>query len=189
VPNAPAASCALCSWSMHTSIHSGGTGNIRHSPRNGFTAYTCSPRGPGSFAPVTLTESLPRKLSASVGAPGPHDFAVRQLHHRRGAYAPDAASVHRIPSSTSVTTAKRPSCEDGTKSKYSCFYPAVKLNSENQKYEGVRCLLSWAVIAARDRSLVPADTAEANGFHPCLLGACRRGPYRSAVQDGRSKIV
>jgi hypothetical protein len=44
VPNAPAASCALCSGSMHTSIHSGGTGNIRHSPRNGFTAYTCSPR-------------------------------------------------------------------------------------------------------------------------------------------------
>ncbi len=40
VPNAPAASCALCSWSMHTSIHSGSTGYIRHSPRNGFTAYT-----------------------------------------------------------------------------------------------------------------------------------------------------
>jgi len=40
VPNAPAASCALCSLSMHTSIHSGGTGYIRHSPRNGFTAYT-----------------------------------------------------------------------------------------------------------------------------------------------------
>jgi hypothetical protein len=37
VPNAPAASCALCSGSMHTSIHSGGTGNIRHSPRDGFT--------------------------------------------------------------------------------------------------------------------------------------------------------
>jgi hypothetical protein len=36
VPNAPAAWCALVELSMHTSIHSGGTGNIRHSPRNGF---------------------------------------------------------------------------------------------------------------------------------------------------------
>jgi hypothetical protein len=24
---------------MHTSIHSGGTGNIRHSPRNGFNSF------------------------------------------------------------------------------------------------------------------------------------------------------
>ena len=51
VPNAPAASCALCSWSMHTSIHSGGTGNIRHSPRNGFNSlYVLSP-GTGLFCP------------------------------------------------------------------------------------------------------------------------------------------
>ncbi len=40
VPNAPAAPCALGVVSMHTGIHSGGTGYIRHSPRNGFTAYT-----------------------------------------------------------------------------------------------------------------------------------------------------
>jgi hypothetical protein len=59
-----------------------------------------------------------------------------------------------------VTTAKRPSYEDGTKSKYTCFYPAVKLNSENQKLEGVRCLLSWAVIAAEtEHALVPGDRA------------------------------
>ena len=51
VPNAPAASCALCSWSMHTSIHSGGTGNIRHSPRNGFNGlYVISP-GTGLSCP------------------------------------------------------------------------------------------------------------------------------------------
>ena len=60
-----------------------------------------------------------RRLGACFGAPEPHDFAVRQPHHRRGASAPDAAHVHRIPPSTSVTTAKRPSCGDGTKSKYS----------------------------------------------------------------------
>ncbi len=39
VPNAPAAWCALGVVSMHTSIHSGGTGNIRHSPRNGFNGF------------------------------------------------------------------------------------------------------------------------------------------------------
>src|SRR3954453_15425769 len=32
--------CASYELSMHTSLHSGGTGNIRHSPRNGFTAYS-----------------------------------------------------------------------------------------------------------------------------------------------------
>jgi hypothetical protein len=37
VPNAPAAWYAHSGeLSMHTSIHSGSTGNIRHRPRNGF---------------------------------------------------------------------------------------------------------------------------------------------------------
>src|SRR5580692_1477922 len=35
-----------------------------------------SPRGPGSFAPVT-SQIVSAKLSASIGAPGPHDFTVR----------------------------------------------------------------------------------------------------------------
>jgi hypothetical protein len=38
VPNAPAALCALWVVSMHTGIRSGGTGNIRHSPRSGFNS-------------------------------------------------------------------------------------------------------------------------------------------------------
>src|SRR5215467_15023198 len=49
-------------------------------------------------------------FSASVGAPGPHDFAVRdniiRLVTRR---------VHRIPRPTFVTIAKRPSCECETR--------------------------------------------------------------------------
>src|SRR6266700_2739723 len=49
VPNAPAAWCALGVVSMHTSIHSGGTGNIRHSPRNGFTAYNALSSVTGLF--------------------------------------------------------------------------------------------------------------------------------------------
>src|SRR6266702_1596325 len=37
--------------SMHTSIHSGGTGNIRHSPRNGFTTYFALSPGTGLSCP------------------------------------------------------------------------------------------------------------------------------------------
>ena len=43
------------------------------------TAYTCSPRGPGSFAPVIPEKLASQELNASVGAPGPHAFAVRVI--------------------------------------------------------------------------------------------------------------
>src|SRR5580693_8435488 len=36
-----------------------------------------SPRGPGSFAPVIPEKLASQELNASVGAPGPHAFAVR----------------------------------------------------------------------------------------------------------------
>jgi hypothetical protein len=105
VPNAPAASCALCSWS----IHSGGTGYIRHSPRNGFTAYIALSPGTGLFCPRHFRGIVSlRKLSASVGAPGPHDFAVRF-----GTLVSRHRCVHRIPLPTSVTIAIRPSCGCG----------------------------------------------------------------------------
>jgi hypothetical protein len=39
---------------------------------------SCSPRGPGFLAPVIGVDcEASRRLGASVGAPGPHDFAVR----------------------------------------------------------------------------------------------------------------
>ena len=44
-----------------------------------------------------------REFSASVGAPGPHDFAVRDSIIRLVIYR-----VHRIPLPTSVTIVKRP---------------------------------------------------------------------------------
>jgi hypothetical protein len=50
-----------------------------------------------------------RQLDASVGASGPHDFAVRACGARLRRYR-----VHRIPLPTFVTIAKRPSSEDGT---------------------------------------------------------------------------
>jgi hypothetical protein len=49
------------------------------------------------------------KLDTSVGASGPHDFAVRACGARLRRY-----HVHRIPLPTFVTIAKRPSSEDGT---------------------------------------------------------------------------
>ena len=41
-----------------------------------------SPRGPGCFAPVIPEKLASQELSASVGAPGPHDFAVRLSYAR-----------------------------------------------------------------------------------------------------------
>jgi hypothetical protein len=40
---------------------------------------------------------------------------------------------NRIPRQRIVTTAKRPSRSAGCESGYYCFYPAVKVNSENPK--------------------------------------------------------
>jgi hypothetical protein len=47
----------------------------RHSPRNGFTAYSALSPATGFFATVAC--GCFRKLDASIGASGPHDFAVR----------------------------------------------------------------------------------------------------------------
>src|SRR6516165_7682990 len=49
-----------------------------------------------------------RQVDASVGAPGPYDFAVRDIVVRLL-----TRRVHRIPLPTFVTIAKRPSCECG----------------------------------------------------------------------------
>jgi hypothetical protein len=48
--------------------------------------------------------SLFHQLDASVGASGPHDFAVREV----SALVSSATRVHRIPCLTFVTIAKRP---------------------------------------------------------------------------------
>jgi hypothetical protein len=71
------------------------------------TGLSCHHRLRGVSGPLALASPF-RKLDASVGASGPHDFtvrfgAVRQRLHR----------VHRIPCPTSVTIAKRPSDRDG----------------------------------------------------------------------------
>jgi hypothetical protein len=88
--------------------HTGSAEAIRHSPRNGFTAYFVLSPATGLSCHRRLRSCL-RKLDASVGASGPHDFAVRvsAIRQRR-------RRVHRLPLRTSVTIAKRPSLGTGS---------------------------------------------------------------------------
>jgi hypothetical protein len=69
-----------------------------------------------------------RELDASVGASGPHDFAVRI----RRASSLRAISVHRIPPHVRDDR-ETPLIWDGTKSVYFCFYPGVKHNFGNSE--------------------------------------------------------
>src|SRR5512140_2893773 len=62
----------------------------RHSPRNGFTTYFVLSPVTGFLATVAC--GCFRQLDASVGASGPHDFAVRV-----SAFVKSATRVHRIP--------------------------------------------------------------------------------------------
>ena len=73
----------------------------------GLTAYFVLSPVTGLFCHRRLADTSAR-LDTSVGVSGPHDFAVRfsTVRQRR-------IHVHRIPHSTSVTTAKRPSYERG----------------------------------------------------------------------------
>jgi hypothetical protein len=79
---------------------------IRPSLHNGFMSR--SPWGPGFFAPIAA-RIVSAQPSASVSAPGPHDFAVRKDAARR---APNALGTLRPPHPASrvVTIAIRPSC-------------------------------------------------------------------------------
>jgi hypothetical protein len=60
------------------SSHHGHTGNTRHSPRNGFTAYFVLSPVTGLVCHRRPRGLPPRKLDTSVGVSGPHDFAVRK---------------------------------------------------------------------------------------------------------------
>src|SRR3954468_4743181 len=87
--------------------HHGHTGFTRHSLRNGFTTYT-------ALSPVIglvchrRQRNISRQLDASIETSEPHDFAVRFR-----AVRPQHVNVHRIPSPTFVTIAKRPSSGPG----------------------------------------------------------------------------
>jgi hypothetical protein len=104
MPGARCARSLVCEMKKaHKHSHHGHTGNTRHSPRNGFTAYIALSPVTGLSCHRRLRNTF-RTLDASVGASGPHDFAVH-------GHAP---SSEALPVSTAsrpafVTIASRPS--------------------------------------------------------------------------------
>jgi hypothetical protein len=84
---------------------------IRHSLRDGLRLIRDLPGVPGLLATV-VHGIITRELSASVGAPGPHDFAVRAVSFVRMRTHTTPPRVHRIPIPRVVTIAIRPSCRD-----------------------------------------------------------------------------
>ena len=88
----------------HEHSHHGHTGITRHSPRNGFNGFLRALPGDRACLPPSPAEVDFRELDASVGASGPHDFAVRI--RRRSSIAPPASTASRP---ASVTIASRPS--------------------------------------------------------------------------------
>ena len=75
----PGASCTrslACSVESTRVSHRRHADIIRHSLRDGFTAYTCPPRCTGLFS-HRRRRFIHRRLDPSVGEAGPHDFAVR----------------------------------------------------------------------------------------------------------------
>jgi len=115
--------------------HTGSAEALRHSLRNGFTAYSAlspenrallspSPCESWHVGPVGLS-APPQDLTPTIEASGPHDFTVRfsivrparrcPLTENRPANTPHARHrrIHRIPSQRSVTMANAPSSGTG----------------------------------------------------------------------------
>ena len=117
----PGARCARSrAWCVvNTRVsHHGHTGNTRHSPHNGFNGFLRALLGDRAFLPPSPLRSLLLKnLTPASGRRG-----VRTTRLRRPPCAPfvlKRQSVHRIPRSTSMTIAKRPSVRrDG--GRYGC---------------------------------------------------------------------
>src|SRR5450755_1805570 len=94
---------------MHTSMHSGGTGNIRHSPRNGFTVSSAL-SGDRAFLPPS-----PARRVSVVANLAP---ASRRQDHTASPYASRPRSSVALLASTAshptfVTIAIRPSWQGG----------------------------------------------------------------------------
>ena len=86
----------------------------QHSPHSGFNGYSVLSPVTGLFVTVILEKLASRKLDASAGASGPHDFAVRVSAVRQKRFR-----VHCIPRPTSVTIAIRPPCGNGMRGRCS----------------------------------------------------------------------
>ena len=76
---APAASCAGNAQRNAHEFSAGTTEHTPASPAQWFSAYTRSPRSAGLVS-LRRSQTIDCELDASVGAPGPRDFAVRLAH-------------------------------------------------------------------------------------------------------------
>ena len=111
-PNAPAASRAKVKQA-HEHRHHRDTGNTRHSRTQWFYGLFRALPGDRACLPPSPAKVAFHELDASVGAPGPHDFAVRI--ERPSSKAPSASTASRP---ASVTIASRPSVgRDGKSSR------------------------------------------------------------------------
>ena len=113
MPDATVAPAALRAVKKARKQVTTGTPEHRHSLRNGFTAYTRSPRSAGLVS-LRRPPTTAGRLDASVGAPGPRDFAVHSQRRSSGDTAGTIAS--RTP--RVVTIAIRPPEGDGMKLLY-----------------------------------------------------------------------
>src|SRR5205085_9185802 len=82
---------------------------LRHPLRNGFTAYFALSPVSGLFCHRRRRDIF-RQLSASIAAPGPHDFAVRPGVFVRRQKTPDAKASITSRAPRVVTIMIRPSC-------------------------------------------------------------------------------
>jgi hypothetical protein len=84
--------------------HTGSAEAIRHSLRNGFTAYIALSPVTGFLATVARKKLASQELDTSIGVSGPHDFTVRSTRAR-------LSRASRPPhlTATFVTIASRPS--------------------------------------------------------------------------------
>jgi hypothetical protein len=104
MPGAQCTRSRACRIGSTRVSHHGRTGTPGIPARDGVTAYFVLSLVTGLFCHHHPRRNHLRQLDASVGASGPHDFAVRV-----SALVSRATRVHRIPNPTSVTIAKRPS--------------------------------------------------------------------------------
>jgi hypothetical protein len=74
---APTVSCAFDALEKCAHEHTGSAETLRPSLRNGLTTYTCSPWWPCCATITGVMRKHHRRLDASLGASGPHDFIVR----------------------------------------------------------------------------------------------------------------
>jgi len=138
----------------HKHSHHGHTGNTRHSPRNGFNGFLRALPGDRACLPPSSAKVASRQLDASVGASGPHDFAVRWS--APSSEAPPASTASRP---AFVTIASRPSKGTGPNRYNAASTGPSSEISENQKWRSaifVRVRASsWPGLAVRRTASLP----------------------------------